>query len=67
MGADGIRPEPAAGQQPDIIYDKVSRVILLNGDWRHQQLDEKGYLSQFETLDARYSRMLQLLAAAMGG
>jgi len=67
MGADGLRPQPESGAAPDIVYEKVSRVILLNGDWRKQDLDEKGYLSLFQTLDARYEQMLQRLIAAIDG
>ena len=65
MGADGLRPQPEPGKAPDIVYDRVSRVILLNGDWRNQELDEEGYLSQFGTLDSRYGRLLQLLITAI--
>jgi hypothetical protein len=65
MGADGLEPQPELGKMADIVYDKVSRVILLNGDWKKQELDEQGYLSLVGTLDARYNRMLQLLIAAV--
>jgi hypothetical protein len=64
MGADGIQPQPEPGKVPDVVYDKVSHVVVLNGDWRKQELDEEGYLSQFGALDTRYNRMLQLLIGA---
>lgn len=61
MGADGLRSHPARDVAPDIVYELASRQILLDGDWRKQELDRAGYASVAEKLDARYSRLLTIL------
>jgi hypothetical protein len=66
MGANGLRAKPAGDGLTDVVYEGASRQLILDGDWRRNELDEAGYKRAFEQSDARYDKLLALLAAQAG-
>lgn len=65
MDADGLHDNLDRRRTPDIVYELASRQILLDGDWRAHELEKAEYLDLARRLEARYARLLGLLAARL--
>ncbi|MGD9905766.1 MAG: hypothetical protein AB7U83_20020 [Vicinamibacterales bacterium] len=65
MGADGLHANLGRDRVPDIVYEMAAHQILLDGDWRAHELKRDAYEALCGKLDARYDRMLRLLAAGI--
>ena len=65
-GADGL---PSDSEQPakvDVVYEDGTRQIMFNGA-RAQKLSADAYRQQLQDADAKYTRLLNVLIAALGG
>lgn len=62
MSADGLmfRPEDDG---PADTWEEKDKTILFDGEWKKAKLSETEYQKTFGDADARYARMLSLLAA----
>jgi hypothetical protein len=64
-GADGL---PSDSEQPsnvDILYEDGTRQVMFNGA-RAQKLSAGDYRHQLQDADAKYTRLLNVLVAALG-
>lgn len=62
MSADGLRAEPRQNGAPfDIVYERMSRRTLFDGDFKSQQLTSEQYEERFTALDAEYARLVSVL------
>ena len=62
MSADGLRPDPRRNGAPfDIVYERMSRRTLFDGDFKRQQLTSEQYDERFAALDAEYARLVSIL------
>ena len=62
MGADGIHA--LDGGLTDIVWERETTQHVLNGDHKAAGKSEQEYAKLVQDLDARYARLLKLLAAA---
>jgi hypothetical protein len=60
--ADGLRRVPGADQPFDSTTIDGSVMVMFDGKWDTQKLTETGYDEMFVKDDARYARMLRILA-----
>jgi hypothetical protein len=60
--ADGLRKLPAADQPFDSTTIDGAVMVMFDGKWDAQKLTESGYNEMFTKDDARYARMLTILA-----
>lgn len=60
--ADGLRKVPIVDQPFDSTTIDGSVMVMYDGKWDAQKLNEAGYDSMFAKDDARYARMLTILA-----
>jgi len=65
MGGDGLHANLDGDRVPDVVYEMAAHRILLDGDWRTHELTKEGYTELWLRLDARYDRLLDLLAATL--
>jgi len=65
MGADGLHANLDRDRVPDVVYEMAAHQILLDGDWRAHELRKDAYVDLYRRLDARYARMLELLATRL--
>jgi hypothetical protein len=63
--ADGILSALPGSGDVDVLYEDGVRQTLFNGDTRGQQLTPAEYDSKLAAADARYARLLALLASAV--
>jgi hypothetical protein len=64
-GADGILSAQRGSGEVDVVYEDGARQTLFNGDARAQHLSEHEYDAKLVAADARYARLLTLLADAI--
>ena len=60
--ADGLRKTPAVDQPFDSTTVDGVVMVMFDGKWDAQKLNESGYDAMFAKDDARYARMLTILA-----
>ena len=60
--ADGLRKAPAVDQPFDSTTIDGAVMVMFDGKWDAQKLNEAAYSSMFAKDDARYARMLIILA-----
>ena len=60
--ADGLRKVPQVDQPFDSTTIDGAVMIMFDGKWNAQKLSESGYNAMFAKDDARYARMLTILA-----
>ena len=60
--ADGLKKVPGVDQPFDSTTIDGSVMVMFDGKWDAQKLNEPGYNSMFAKDDARYARMLTILA-----
>jgi hypothetical protein len=65
--ADGIIDARPGSGQVDVLYEDGVRQTLFNRDLRGQQISAAVYDSRLAEADARYARLLTLLASAIEG
>jgi hypothetical protein len=65
LGADGLLPQPRESGTFDIVYERVVKQTMFNGDWATQGLRKDDYDKYYRSTDARYARMLSLLLAEL--
>jgi hypothetical protein len=66
-GADGLVAKPSDNAAGDT-WEEKDKTMVFDGDWKKAKLSEDAYMKTFGDADARYARMLALLAArAKGG
>ena len=63
--ADGILSALPGSGDVDVLYEDGVRQTLFNGDTKGQNLTRAEYEAKLTTADARYARLLRLLAAAV--
>jgi hypothetical protein len=63
-GADGILSARPGSGAVDVVYEDGARQTLFNGDLKGQQLTPSEYDAKLAEADARYARLLTLLASA---
>jgi hypothetical protein len=63
MAADGVSLD-ARGQAYDIVYDGTL-MLTCDGRWKDAKMKEAEYLDRVSKADARYARMVGLLAGAL--
>ena len=64
--ANGLSARAANGDAPDS-WDHDDVTITFDGNWRRQKMSEDEYRKAYADADARYTRMLRLLAAEAKG
>lgn len=62
MDADGLSLS-GRGEAYDLVYD-ADDTLACNGRWKDSKLDKRTYEDRVAKADARYARMLELLATA---
>ncbi len=62
MDADGLSLS-SRGEAYDLVYD-ADDTLACNGRWKDAKLDKSTYEDRVAKADARYARMLELLASA---
>ena len=60
--ADGLRKAPAVDQPFDSTTIDGAVMVMFDGKWEAQKLNESGYNAMFGKDDARYAKMLTVLA-----
>ena len=65
-GADGLPSGPEQPANVDILYEDGTRQVMFNGA-RAQKLDDDEYREQLRDADGKYTRLLNLLKAAVAG
>lgn len=63
--ADGLRRVPAADQPFDSTTIDGAVMVMFDGKWEAQKLSDSGYNAMFAKDDARYAKMLTLLATEL--
>ena len=63
-GADGLPSDTDQPENVDIVYEDGTRQTMFNGA-RAQKLSDDAYRKQLEDADAKYTRLLELLNAAL--
>jgi hypothetical protein len=66
-GADGILSALRGSSEIDVVYEDGTRQTLFNGDVKAQRLTSAEYDARLAAADARYARLLKLLASALAG
>ena len=62
--ADGILSAVPGSGDVDVLYEDGVRQTLFNGDFEAQHLTSEEYTAKLISADARYARLLRLLASA---
>lgn len=62
MSADGLVFKPG-NDGPADTWEEKARTVAFDGEWRKAKISEEDYQKAFGDADARYARMLSLLAA----
>lgn len=65
-GADGLPIDSDQPSKVDIVYEDGTRQIMFNGA-RAQKLSAGDYRQQLQDADAKYTRLLNVLIAALSG
>ena len=65
VGANGLFAQPRENGAFDIVYERVVKPTIFDGDWKAQGLREEDYQSTYRAVDAKYARMLSLLLAEL--
>lgn len=65
LQADGLRAARERGEPFDIAYTDGTTQVSYDGDWKGQKLTEEQYTDRFRDHDARYARLLDVLARAV--
>lgn len=63
MAADGLSLDPQ-GEAYDIVYDGAT-ILTCDGRWKDAKMKEADYRDRVSKADARYARMVSLLAGAL--
>jgi hypothetical protein len=63
--ADGLKKVPEMDQPFDSTTIDGAVMVMFDGKWNAQKLSESGYTAMFAKDDARYARMLTILAAEL--
>ena len=63
-GADGLPDDTDQPDHVDVIYEDGTRQTMFNGA-RAQKLSEDAYRKQLQEADAKYTRLLNVLSAAL--
>jgi len=63
--ADGLRNVPAVDQPFDSTTIDGAVMVMFDGKWDAQKLTESGYNAMFAKDDAKYARMLTILASEL--
>lgn len=61
--ANGLAARASNGQAPDM-WEQNDTTVTFDGEWRKAKMSEEEYRKAFAYADARYARLLRLLAAA---
>jgi hypothetical protein len=64
-GADGLPSDSEQPSKVDILYEDGTRQVMFNGA-RAQKLSANDYRHQLQDADAKYTRLLNVLVAALG-
>lgn len=65
-GADGLPSDSGQPSNVDVVYEDGTRQIMFNGA-RAQKLSADAYRQQLQDADTKYTRLLNVLFAALGG
>ena len=60
-GVDGLAAKP--GESGADSFEQGPKQVLFDGDWKKAKLSEEDYMKTYSEADARYAKMLTLLAA----
>jgi hypothetical protein len=60
-GVDGLAAKPGEGGADS--YENGPKQVQFDGDWKKAKLSEEEYMKAYSDADARYAKMLTLLAA----
>jgi hypothetical protein len=67
VGADGLGTSKSETKEFDVMYEEGVRQTIVDGDFERQHLSHDAYEAQVAEADARYARMLTVLADALSG
>ena len=62
QGADGLVAKPGGDHAADS-FDEGDKSVSFDGDWKKAKISEADYTKAFATAEARYAKMLSILAA----
>jgi ABC-type amino acid transport substrate-binding protein len=65
IGANGLFAQARESGAFDIVYERVVKPTMFDGDWKAQGLREEDYQASYRAIDAKYARMLSLLLAEL--
>lgn len=66
MAANGIPPSNAQPEN-DVVYVDGVQQVMINGDWRAQNLSKDEYQKRIDAADPRYAKMLEALVTELKG
>jgi hypothetical protein len=65
LRADGLRAEPVKRGPADVYTSAGGAAVFFDGEWKRHKLTEDAYREAFRQAEASYTRMIDVLVAAL--